>query len=175
MGARFRLKAGFDASGYGPPARVVITAMQHYGLILADNGSDWFFQGTMDDRWSDDLLDQLKRIPAAQFEAVDESSLMVDPNSAVVAGAPAAGTASCAFILGFATLHDALFGQVGACLENQQFAANGDALQHTVRGLLVWRKADNWTAFTDGYRTWVNGPNGIQQRLNTDRFSWEAR
>jgi hypothetical protein len=40
-------------------------------------------------------------------------------------------------------------------------------------GLLVWRKADNWTAFTDGYRTWINGPAGIQQRLNTQRFSWE--
>lgn len=82
MGARFRLKAGFDASGYSPRARVVITALQRYGLILADNGSDWFFQGTLDDRWDDGLLDELKRLPASQFEAVDESSLMVDPHSA---------------------------------------------------------------------------------------------
>ena len=35
------------------------------------------------------------------------------------------------------------------------------------------RKADNWTAFTDGYRTWINGPNGLEQRLNTERFEWE--
>jgi hypothetical protein len=40
--------------------------------------------------------------------------------------------------------------------------------------LLVWRKADNWTAFTDGYRTWLNGPQGLQQRLNTELFPWEA-
>ncbi|HLY64155.1 MAG TPA: hypothetical protein VKU60_01375 [Chloroflexota bacterium] len=84
MGARFRLKSGFDASAYSPQARIVITALQRYGLILADNGSDWFFQGTADPRWTDTLLDQLKRIPASQFEAVDESSLMVDPNSGAV-------------------------------------------------------------------------------------------
>jgi hypothetical protein len=65
--------------------------------------------------------------------------------------------------------------QVGQCIDNQGFAPNGDAVQHTSGGLLVWRKADNWTAFTDGNSTWINGPNGIQSRLNTDRFEWEAR
>ena len=39
---------------------------------------------------------------------------------------------------------------------------------------MVWRKLDNWTAFTDGYRTWINGPNGLQARLNTEQFDWEA-
>jgi hypothetical protein len=48
MGARFRLQAGYDISGYGPEARVVLTAMKHFGLIVADNGSNWFFQGTKD-------------------------------------------------------------------------------------------------------------------------------
>ena len=48
MGARFRLKAGFDASRFGPQARVVLRAMKHYGVIVADNGSDWYFQGTVD-------------------------------------------------------------------------------------------------------------------------------
>jgi cell division septation protein DedD len=85
MGARFRLKSSFDASSYGPEARVVLTAMQNYGLILADNGSNWFFQGTMDPGWNDPqydtMISQLKTIPASAFEAVDESSLMVDPNS----------------------------------------------------------------------------------------------
>ncbi|HUX86747.1 MAG TPA: hypothetical protein VMW65_07070, partial [Chloroflexota bacterium] len=52
--------------------------------------------------------------------------------------------------------------------------ANGDGLQMTTRGMLVWRKADNFTAFTDGYRTWVNGPYGFQQRLNRERFCWEG-
>ena len=65
--------------------------------------------------------------------------------------------------------------KVGDCLENQRFnPENGDALQQTTGGLLVWRKADNWTAFTDGYRTWINGPYGLQARLNTEQFDWEG-
>jgi Protein of unknown function (DUF4232) len=81
----------------------------------------------------------------------------------------------CQFVQGFATLHALLPTVVGACLENEQHnPSNGDALQRTTGGLLVWRKADNWTAFTDGYATWVNGPFGLQQRLNTQRFAWEA-
>lgn len=92
----------------------------------------------------------------------------------------AAQAADCQFILGFATLKaliDEAEGpdKVGACLENQRFnPENGDALQQTTGGLLVWRKADNWTAFTDGYRTWINGPYGLQTRLNTETFPWEA-
>ncbi len=83
--------------------------------------------------------------------------------------------ADCQFVLGFKTLRD-LIGHdiVGECLENEHYNAIGDSVQQTTGGLLAWRKADNWTAFTDGYRTWVNGPNGIQQRLNTERFEWEA-
>ena len=83
--------------------------------------------------------------------------------------------AECQFVLGFETLRD-LIGHdvVGECLENEHYEANGDSLQQTTGGLLVWRKADNWTAFTDGYRTWINGPNGLVQRLNTERFEWEA-
>ncbi len=83
--------------------------------------------------------------------------------------------AECQFVLGFKTLRDLIGHEiVGECLENEHHGANGDALQQTTGGLLVWRKADNWTAFTDGYRTWINGPNGLVQRLNTERFEWEA-
>ena len=83
--------------------------------------------------------------------------------------------ADCQFVLGFASLHDALPQVVGTCLSDEQHnPENGDALQPTSNGLLVWRKADNWTAFTDGYRTWINGPLGLQQRLNEQRFWWEA-
>jgi hypothetical protein len=72
-------------------------------------------------------------------------------------------------------LRDLLPNQVGGCLDSEGHnPANGDALQHTSGGLLVWRKADNWTAFTDGYHTWVNGPRGLQERLNSQRFQWEA-
>ena len=81
MGARFRLKPTFDISGYSPQARVVLRAMQQYGLILADNGSNWYFGGTADARWPLSLVNELKTVPADAFEAVDESSLMVTPNS----------------------------------------------------------------------------------------------
>ena len=82
MGARSRLKAGFDLDGYAPRARTILRAMQGYGLMLADNGSDWYFQGTRDDHWGNHLLDQLKTVPASAFEAVDESGCMVDADSA---------------------------------------------------------------------------------------------
>jgi hypothetical protein len=81
MGARFRLKASFDLSPFSPRARVILRAMKRYGLILADNGSNWFFQGTQDERWRNRLLDQLKTVPASAFEAVDASSCLVDPDS----------------------------------------------------------------------------------------------
>src|SRR5207248_9167179 len=82
--------------------------------------------------------------------------------------------ATCQFILGFRTLHDLAPLNVGECLDNQAFAPNGDAQQHTNKGLLAWRKLDNDTVFTNGYMTWINGPDGLVSRLNTDRFPWEA-
>jgi hypothetical protein len=82
MGARFRLKSTYDISHFSAQAQVILLAMQHYGLILADNGSNWFFSGTEDAAWPGSLLSELKTIPASQFEAVDESSLIIDPNSA---------------------------------------------------------------------------------------------
>lgn len=83
MGARFRLKATFEISRFSTQAQVILRAMQHYGLILADNtnGTDWFFQGLSDQRWADSLTAELKTVPTSQFEAVDESSLMIDPDS----------------------------------------------------------------------------------------------
>lgn len=81
MGARFRLRSGFDLSGFSPKARVILRAMQRYGMIVADNGSDWYFQGTRDRHWRNPLLDELKSVPAGAFEAVDASGCMVDPDS----------------------------------------------------------------------------------------------
>lgn len=89
MGARFRLRAGFDMSGFSTDARVVLGAMQHYGLIVADNGSDWYFQGTVDPGWTNGLLDQLKTVPAKAFVAVDESGCQVGANSGAFAYGPA--------------------------------------------------------------------------------------
>ncbi|MGA2924902.1 MAG: hypothetical protein ABSG43_02720 [Solirubrobacteraceae bacterium] len=83
MGARFRLSAAFTlpASQCSTPCQAVVQAMKTYGLILADNGSNWYFQGTSDPRWTYTMVDQLKQIPASAFQAVDESCLIVDPNS----------------------------------------------------------------------------------------------
>lgn len=75
MGARFRLASAFDDSGFSAPARLVIRAMKAYGLVLADNGSPWFFQGDASRGWPAALVEELKRIPAGSFEAVDTSTL----------------------------------------------------------------------------------------------------
>ena len=95
MGARFRLKASFNAAGfcattapYCKDAQAVLTEMQHYGLILADNGSNWYFQGSAYPQWPNALVSLLKQIPASAFEAVDESCLMVSPNSGQAAAKP---------------------------------------------------------------------------------------
>ena len=86
--------------------------------------------------------------------------------------APAA--ADCRFVLGFKALHAMIPDTVGACLENEQHhPSQGITHQRTTNGLLVWQKANNHTAFTDGYRTWISGPLGLQQRLNSERFDWE--
>jgi len=82
MGARFRLKASFSTAGFGPGARAVIAAMKKYGLVLADNGSPWYFQGERNANWPETLIEQLKRIPASQFVAVDASLLRVSADSA---------------------------------------------------------------------------------------------
>ena len=81
MGAWFRLDAGFPLSGYRADTQVVLRAMKRHGLLLADNGSPWYFQGARSTTWPVGLLDELKSIPAAAFEAVDTSSLQVSPDS----------------------------------------------------------------------------------------------
>ena len=108
-----------------------------------------------------------------QFVALIVAGLLV------LSAAPTAVAAECEFVFGFATLKTLIHlseGQdkVGDCLENESFdPERGEALQQTTGGLLVWHKADNWTAFTDGYRTWINGPSGLQSRLNTEQLDWE--
>ena len=82
MGARFRLRTDFDVSGFSPHARTVLTAMRDYGLVLADNGSAWYFQGATNAAWPEGLLDELKTVPAGAFEAVDTSGMIVSPDSA---------------------------------------------------------------------------------------------
>lgn len=71
MGQRLRLRGDFDVTELHGQSRVIAEAMQTYGLIVADNGSNWFFQGSRDPRWDDDDLEQLKGIPGTAFEVVD--------------------------------------------------------------------------------------------------------
>jgi hypothetical protein len=85
MGQRFRLKKSFDVSHFGPHVQAILNAMKKYGMILADNGAPWFIGGVPDPRWNDDELHQLTTIAGSNFEAVNESSLIVDPNSAQAA------------------------------------------------------------------------------------------
>ena len=82
MGQRFRLKAGFDISGFSAEVQVILQALKKYGMILADNGSSWFISGVPDSGWNNDILvPELSQVTGSNFEAVDESSLMIDADS----------------------------------------------------------------------------------------------
>jgi hypothetical protein len=71
-----RLKASVNISGYSPAMQVILRAMKKYGLILADNGSNWFISGAPDPRWSDDDLNTLKQIKGANFEVVKMDNII---------------------------------------------------------------------------------------------------
>jgi hypothetical protein len=75
MGLRVRLKGSVDISRFGPQARVILAALQTYGMILADNGSPWYITGAPDPHWNDDQLHALQQLTGADFEVVDTSSL----------------------------------------------------------------------------------------------------
>jgi hypothetical protein len=81
MGQRFRLKASYNISGFSATNQVILRALQKYGMILADNGSAWYMTGVPDERWNNTDLNALRGVLGSNFEAVDESSLMIDPNS----------------------------------------------------------------------------------------------
>jgi hypothetical protein len=81
MGARFRLKASFNITHYPAKMQVILLAMKQYGIILADNGSDWYISGAPNPTWNNDMLHTLDNITGNSFEAVDESGLMISPSS----------------------------------------------------------------------------------------------
>ena len=70
MGLRLRLKSNFDISGFNPQAQVILRALKKYGMIVADNGSNWLITGGLDPRWNNEILDQLKTVSGSSFEAV---------------------------------------------------------------------------------------------------------
>ncbi|MDX9753196.1 MAG: hypothetical protein RBU29_04495 [bacterium] len=86
MGQRFRLKAEFDHSPYSTQTQIILRALKNYGMILADNGSNWFISGCPNPGWDDDkLVNELRTVKGLNFEAVDCTSLMIDPDSAQAA------------------------------------------------------------------------------------------
>jgi hypothetical protein len=81
MGIRVRLKAGFDISTFSATNQIILTALKEYGMLLADNGANWYMSGVPDPRWDNDDLRDLARVEGSDFEVVDVSSLIVDPDS----------------------------------------------------------------------------------------------
>ncbi|MEY2934023.1 MAG: hypothetical protein RL033_4772 [Pseudomonadota bacterium] len=71
MGLRLRMKQSFSCGGFSPPAQVVCAGLKRYGLIVADNGSDWYLSGAPDARWDDDAIGDLKTVTGNAFEVVD--------------------------------------------------------------------------------------------------------
>jgi hypothetical protein len=82
MGMRMRLKADYDISSFPPQAKVILTALKNYGMIMADNGSNLFLTGAPDDRWNNDDLTSLKQVPASAFEVIQMPAVQTAANVA---------------------------------------------------------------------------------------------
>jgi len=76
MGMRVRLKAGFDITPYPPSARVILHALQVYGMMVADNGSNWYLSGVADARWDDNEINTLKQVKGSDFEVVQMGTVV---------------------------------------------------------------------------------------------------
>ena len=74
MGLRLRLRADFPVAGFPRQARIVLTALKRYGMIVADNGSSWYVSGAPDPRWSNDQLHTLHRVHGSDFVVVNTST-----------------------------------------------------------------------------------------------------
>jgi hypothetical protein len=104
FGARFRLKADYDISGFSAQAQVLLQAFKTYGIVLADNGSDWYISGSPSESWDNDQLHELDILAGSDFEAVDTSGLMIDYDSAgtgfVISGNAGVGSAIVSYLNG---------------------------------------------------------------------------
>jgi len=76
MGLRLRLKASYSLSGFTGESLVILEALKRYGLIVADNGSPWFITGAPNPHWNDENLEQIKRVPGSEFEAVESGPIL---------------------------------------------------------------------------------------------------
>jgi hypothetical protein len=80
MGMRLRLKASFDVSKFSAANQVILKALQQYGMIMADNGSNMYISGAPDERWNNDDLHSLDQVTASDFEVVQMNPIYTQPN-----------------------------------------------------------------------------------------------
>ena len=125
MGQRFRLKADYDISSFPPHVQVILQALKTYGMFLADNGASWHISGAGDSRINDDEMHQLTRVVGADFEAVDETSLMTNVDSAQAASGSTGGGGGGSVPTGWVNL---VSKNSGKCLE-----LSGDAMLQPVQ------------------------------------------
>ncbi len=159
-------------------------------VLKAETGPQMVYVRLKDDRGAvvesgdEILLTASPAVAATQREqGADSSSLQREPAREISAeprSAPQSPSVSQPsgkpqFKLGFKLLANMIPEEVGDPIGNELHEVTGNSLQITTRGLLVWVRSYNWTAFTNGFRTWINGPFGLQDRLNGERFSWESR
>ncbi len=78
MGLRVRLRASYDISGFPPPAQVILRALKRYGMILADNGGNWYLSGAPHPKWPDDAIDTLKRVKGKDFEVIRIGNIVAE-------------------------------------------------------------------------------------------------
>ena len=76
MGLRVRLKASYDLARFHGTSRVILEGLKKYGMLVADNGGDWFVTGETNTAWDDDALEQLKTVPASSFEVVQLGTIV---------------------------------------------------------------------------------------------------
>jgi hypothetical protein len=148
MGARFRLKSSFDISRYDPRTQVILRAFKKYGLVLADGGSNWFFQGVSDTRWPDLVFDELKSITGGNFEAVDTAVMQVNPNSAEAVQASGASS----------------FNVQGLWWKSPAASESGWGINLTQQGSILF--ATWFTYDTDGGGMWLVMSNGAKSGDN---------
>jgi hypothetical protein len=143
MGVRFRLKAGFDISGFSAANQVILKALKKYGMMIADNGSAWYLSGAPDSRWSDDDLHNLTKVIGNDFEVVDVTPLMVNPNSgqALQSSVSVSVTPSTASVAVNAT------SQFNATVSN----ASNPAVNWSVNGVAGGNSVLGWISLTGLY------------------------
>ena len=149
MGLRMRLKADFDISGFSPQIQVILRALKKYGMLLSDNGSAWFMSGVPDERWDNDMLQELRNVPGSALEAVDTSLLQVAADSARVAPIAADGNLNPASLTLKTLLQPGSYSQV----EGQIFLA---VIWHEQ---ILFHNGNQWLEYTDGtYPHYSSGP-----------------